>query len=81
MKRTFNLRGRIPAPGTTPPPLYRAICDQGGQLGTFTTIEAAHQALGDLLEEYHESIAFESDRHHHALDERFFLYSYVEVIA
>jgi len=60
---------------TTPPKLYKAVTDVTATshktLGIFTTREEAHQALEDLLEEYHEEIAFESDRHHTALHNRF----------
>lgn len=63
----------------TPPPLFRAIAAttprERQDLGLFTTKDAAKDALNNQLEEWHESIAFESDRHHKALDDNFNAYS------
>lgn len=61
--------------GDTPPPLFRAVTDVTNTshktLGVFITRDEAQQALDDLLEEYHEGMAFEADHHHTALDNRF----------
>lgn len=66
----------------TPPPLYRAVTEVTSTshktLGLFTTHGDAEQALHDLLDEYHEGIAFEADHHHTALDNRF--WSTVKII-
>lgn len=60
------------------PPLYRAIDDEGKIIFVTPDMEQAKRALEDLLEEYHESIAFEADHHHHALDARFYQLARVE---
>lgn len=75
-KYAINVRGTRATHET--PPLYRAVCDQGLTHGPFTTLDEAKSYLLDVLEEFHESIAFESDRHHIALDERFYSRAYVE---
>lgn len=61
-------RQNVPPNG--PPPIYIAVDDKG-ECTTHATKLAASAHLEAILEEYHESIAFESDRHHVALDERF----------
>lgn len=52
------------------PPIYVAV-DDVGTCTTHVDKGAAFERLDGLLEEYHESIAFESDQHHEALDRRF----------
>lgn len=52
------------------PPIYIAVDDEGN-CTTHLTKQKAFEHLEGVLEGHHESIAFESDRHHKALDERF----------
>lgn len=67
----------------TPPKLYRAITSpdfapSGIPSRTFTTRSEAQEWLEAILDDWHEGIAFESDRHHEALDSRFWSVSKVE---
>ena len=59
----------------TPPPFYKVLHEKTSTLnqtlGVFNTREEANDYLEDLLEEYHEGMAFEADHHHRALDNRF----------
>jgi hypothetical protein len=67
-----------------PPKLFRAIASSGQgeriDLGLFITKAEAQGALDAELDNFHESIAFESDRHHIALDKNFKQYSKIEEV-
>jgi hypothetical protein len=66
---------------TPTPPLFVAIAATGPKqsqnLGTFTTMEKATEALNSQLDEWHESIAFERDNFHHVLDVNFYQFSMI----
>lgn len=75
---TFRLVKRLPITSSPAPILYNAHCDGGKFLSTHLTFDAASDALKDTLEEYHESIAFESDNHHVALDTGFYRDAFIK---
>lgn len=70
MKTQFKYYPRDPM-HSDPPPLYVAV-DDVGEISIHLSRTSAEERLEALLEEYHESIASESGRHHHALDRRFY---------
>lgn len=72
---------RVARPAT--PPLYRAYASENHlyhpeQVGVFTTLHEAAEALDAQLDDLHEGIAFEADHHHHALDTRYKQFSFIE---